>query len=113
MLVFFECHFDIHSGKLTQVSVRKRIFSPKDRTDLKDLLQVRTNGHLLVQLRGLSKTCIHIELLGFEHRCTALGCTRDQLRRVDFNEIFSQTLISPQLTNFRFDHLDRLRSGSP
>lgn len=112
MLVFFEHHLNIHTREFTQMPVSKWILSPEHRPDLEHSFQVRADSHLLVQLWGLSQACINVELLGFEHSWTTLTRACDQFGSVDFDEVFVDQVVTPELADFGFDFLDGLRGCS-
>ena len=61
-IVLFDSHFDIQSNKFTHVSVSKGIFSPENRTNLENFLEVTHNTHLLVKLWRLGETCLLTEI---------------------------------------------------
>ncbi len=66
MVVFLEHHLDVQSDEFGHVSVCVGILRPKDRADLKHLLQIATHRHLLVQLgennEGREKVCVCVSV---------------------------------------------------
>lgn len=79
------------------------VLSSKYRSCLKYSLEVRTNSHLLLQLRRLSKTCLSIELLEFEYLSSSFTSSWNQFRSENLNKIVFETVISLCLCYLSFD----------
>ncbi|KAI9921652.1 hypothetical protein PsorP6_000117 [Peronosclerospora sorghi] len=64
MVVFFDGHFKVETNKLAHVTMRVRVFSTKDWTDLVHTLQASdSTSHLLVYLRALCKSSFLVKVL--------------------------------------------------
>src|SRR5271170_650315 len=48
MIMLFECHLQIQSDKLSEMSMREAVLRPKDRCNLKNTLEIRSHQHLFV-----------------------------------------------------------------
>ena len=79
-------HLDIEADKLAQVAARVRLLSAEDGPDFEHALEVRRDGHLLVQLRRLRKARCAPEIVRCEDARPSLGFARDDLGRVDLGE---------------------------
>ena len=56
-VVFLDVHLEVKAYEFTQVAMSERILSPKHWSNLKNVPRICTNGHLLVRLWRLCKTC--------------------------------------------------------
>ena len=66
MIMVVESHLQIDTGKLSEVTMSVRIFSPKDRTNFEDALHVGGDAHLLGELRALGEEGGATEVVYFE-----------------------------------------------
>jgi hypothetical protein len=58
MVVVVKAHLKIESHKLSHVAMSVRILCTENGSDLEHSFKVRTNCHLLIKLRGLSKVSL-------------------------------------------------------
>lgn len=92
------------------MSVCERLFSSKNRTNLKNSLQISAKCHLFVKLRTLSKTSRLTKVLKFEDIGTTFWGSSNQLGWVNLNKVFAQKELSVKLADSGLKSKNRLVS---
>jgi hypothetical protein len=110
-VMIFEFHLHIESGELTQVAVGVGVLSAENGSNLEDTLEVTTESHLFVELRGLCKTSILLEVLESEHVGASLTGATNELGGVDFNEVVCNHELAVDLANTRLEAENCLVGG--
>mmetsp|Transcript_603 Transcript_603/g.1606 ORF Transcript_603/g.1606 Transcript_603/m.1606 type:complete len:371 (-) Transcript_603:733-1845(-) len=110
---FVDRHLHIQAYELSQVAVSVRVFGPENRSDLENTCHIATNGHLLVKLRALCQARGPTHVIHVEHRCTSLGCPRQELGRVDFHKVVGEQGLPEKLAHCRLNPEDSIVGRSP
>ncbi|KAI7724400.1 aspartyl-tRNA synthetase [Hortaea werneckii] len=80
VVVRLNCHLQIQTSELRQMSVRVAVLSTEDRTNLHDTPHVSSDSHLLAQLWRLRKERRTAKVVQFEHTSARFRCYALQLR---------------------------------
>mmetsp|Transcript_10822 Transcript_10822/g.29877 ORF Transcript_10822/g.29877 Transcript_10822/m.29877 type:complete len:239 (-) Transcript_10822:16-732(-) len=102
-VMIIDRHLQIQAGKFAQVTSRNGFFGTEHGSDLEYACQVRRDGHLLVQLRGLCQTRGLAEVIRGENFRTALACAGQQFWRMDFGEALRVQGFSKELAHHGLD----------
>ena len=95
-------HLRVHGHVLAHVPGRDARFGAVNRRYLIDPLQ-NSSHDLLVELRGLRQRGVLAEIIGLEDFRSAFGGAREQLGRMDLNEIEVLQVLADGLTDAGLD----------
>mmetsp|Transcript_4 Transcript_4/g.11 ORF Transcript_4/g.11 Transcript_4/m.11 type:complete len:469 (-) Transcript_4:259-1665(-) len=112
-VVLLDRHLEVHADELAQVAVGEGLFRAKDGADLKDSPEIRADGHLLAELRGLRQAGVAPHVLELEDGGPALARAGHDLGRVDLHKVLGQQVLPEELAHGGLDAEDGLVRGGP
>merc|ERR1719387_1387995 len=110
-VVLLDRHLEVHADELAQVAVGEGLFRAKDGADLKDSPEIRADGHLLAELRGLRQAGVALHVLELEDGGPALARAGHDLGRVDLHKVLGQQVLPEELAHGGLDAEDGLVRG--
>mmetsp|Transcript_23133 Transcript_23133/g.59104 ORF Transcript_23133/g.59104 Transcript_23133/m.59104 type:complete len:476 (-) Transcript_23133:597-2024(-) len=111
VVVLVDGHLKVQAHELAQVAVRPGLLRAEHGPDLKHALAVGRDGHLLVQLRRLRQARGLPHVVELEHGGAALAGARDELGRVDLDEVLGQQVGAEDLAHRALHAEDGLVGG--
>jgi hypothetical protein len=108
VVVVLERHLQIQADEFRQVTVSVGIFSAENCADREHAVKVSGDCHLLVELGRLCEIGRLLEVADGEHVGAALTRSRDDLRRVDFDEALTGEDVAEEFADAGFEAEDCL-----
>lgn len=113
VVVRLEGHFEIETGELSHVPVALAVLCAEDGGNLKDLLHVAGNEHLLVELRALGEVGLGLEVCDLKDVGASLGCSTEKLRGMELGKVAGGKELAEELADTRRDAEDGLVGKCP
>lgn len=108
MVVILECHLQVESDELRQMSMSVGVLGAEDGADGENAVEVGSDRHLLVQLWRLCEVRRLLEVADGENVRAAFAGGRNDLRRVNLDEALIGEDVAEELAHAGFESEDRL-----